>query len=91
MAVAFRQFLVRFRKAGIHCELRGASYTGPLLNLYRPAYPESWYNNGKGGFRINRNGNLTTATAYSGARTLQNRRRLDVRFFFAAHPGKESK
>ena len=49
----------------------GSSYTGPLLNLYRPAYPESWYNNGKGGFLINRNGNLTTATAYSGARTLK--------------------
>ena len=49
----------------------GASYTGPLLNVYRPAYPESWYNNGKGGFRINRSGNRTTVTAYSGERTLK--------------------
>ena len=36
--------------AGLYCELRGAAYTGPLLNLYRPAPPESWYNKGAGGF-----------------------------------------
>lgn len=87
----FDSFWCGSEKAGIHCELRGASYTGPLLNLYRPAYPESWYNNGKGGFRINRNGNLTTATAYSGARTLKTGEDLTFDFSFAAHPGKESK
>ena len=47
----FDSFWCGSEKAGIHCELRGASYTGPLLNLYRPAYPESWYNNGKGGYQ----------------------------------------
>ena len=67
----FDSFWCGSEKAGIHCELRGASYTGPLLNVYRPAYPESWYNNGKGGFRINRSGNRTTVTAYSGERTLK--------------------
>ena len=37
----FDSFWCGSEKAGIHCELRGASYPGPLLNLYRPAYPES--------------------------------------------------
>lgn len=67
----FDSFWCGSEKAGIHCELRGATYTGPLLNLYRPAYPESWYNNGKGGFRINRSGKRTTAIAYSGQRSLK--------------------
>ena len=67
----FDSFWCGSEKAGIHCELRGASYTGPLLNLYRPAYPVSWYNEGKGGFRINRSGNQTTATVYSGERFLK--------------------
>ena len=85
----FDSFWCGSEKAGIHCELRGASYTGPLLNLYRPAYPESWYNNGKGGFRINRNGNLTTATAYSGARTLKTGEDLTFDFSLLLTPVKK--
>ncbi|SEA29968.1 hypothetical protein SAMN05192529_1136 [Arachidicoccus rhizosphaerae] len=38
--------------AGIYCKLLGASYDGPMLNLYHPAPPPSWYNNNKGGFKI---------------------------------------
>lgn len=59
------------------------------MNLYRPAYPESWYNNGKGGFRINRNGNLTTATAYSGARTLKTGEDLTFDFSLLLTPVKK--
>ncbi|TSA33982.1 MAG: hypothetical protein D4R64_12940 [Porphyromonadaceae bacterium] len=55
---------------GIWCELRGSSYHGPLLNLYHPAPPESWNNQGKGGFRIVRDNNQVTAQVYSGERTL---------------------
>lgn len=57
--------------AGIHCELRGTSYSGPLLNVYRPAYPDSWYNSGKGGFRIDRKGDEVRVTVFSGERTLE--------------------
>lgn len=85
----FDSFWCGSDKAGIHCELRGASYTGPLLNLYRPAYPESWYNNGKGGFRINRSGNQTTATAYSGERTLKVNQNLTFDFALLITPVKK--
>jgi hypothetical protein len=36
--------------AGLHCEMRGTTYSGPLLNLYHPKPPASWYNENKGGF-----------------------------------------
>jgi hypothetical protein len=39
-------------KAGIWCELRGGEYHGPLLNLYKPDFPESWYNGNNGGFEF---------------------------------------
>ncbi|WP_075557137.1 glycoside hydrolase domain-containing protein [Parabacteroides timonensis] len=85
----FDSFWCGSEKAGIHCELRGATYTGPLLNLYRPAYPDSWYNNGKGGFRITRNGNQTIATAYSGERTLKAGENLAFDFALLITPVKE--
>jgi hypothetical protein len=55
---------------GIWCELRGSTYHGPLLNLYRPAPPESWNNDGRGGFRIRRDKEQVIAEVYSGERTL---------------------
>lgn len=67
----FDSFWIGNAQAGIHCELRGSSYTGPLLNLYRPAYPESWHNNGKGGFSIRKAGRQTKAIVYSGERDLK--------------------
>lgn len=85
----FDSFWCGSEKAGIHCELRGASYTGPLLNLYRPAYPASWYNDGKGGFRINRSAGQTVATAYSGERTLKAGEDLAFDFSLLITPVKE--
>jgi len=38
--------------AGVYCKFLGASYSGPMLNLYHPAPPPSWYNHNKGGFNI---------------------------------------
>ena len=66
----FDSFWIGNEHAGIHCEFRGSTYSGPLLSLYRPAYPDSWYNGGKGGFSVCREDNETKAVAYSGARTL---------------------
>lgn len=48
----FDSFWMGNTHGGIHCELRGSTYSGPLLNAYRPVYPNSWYNEGKGGFRL---------------------------------------
>lgn len=45
---------------GLHCELRGGSYHGPMLNLYHPAPPPSW---GKGGVTITETNGVVTARA----------------------------
>ena len=67
----FDSFWIGNVHAGIHCEFRGTTYSGPLLNLYRPAYPDSWYNGGKGGFTVRKETNATKAVAYSGERVLE--------------------
>lgn len=67
----FDSFWIGNAHAGIHCELRGSTYSGPLLKLYRPPYPESWSNNGKGGFRIRKEEHETKAIVYSGERLLE--------------------
>ncbi len=66
----FDSFWIGTGDAGIQCEFRGTSYSGPLLNVYHPAYPDSWYNTGRGGFRIGQNGEKVTVTAFSGERSL---------------------
>ena len=77
----FDSFWIGNAHAGIHCELRGSNYSGPLLNAYRPAYPKSWDNEGKGGFRIQQEKEQTLVTVYSGERHLQ--ASDTVRFDFA--------
>lgn len=67
----FDSFWIGNEHAGIHCEFRGSTYSGPLLNLYRPAYPESWFNGGKGGFAIRKEADGVKAVAYSGERILE--------------------
>lgn len=85
----FDSFWLGNAKAGIHCELRGASYTGPLLNAYHPAYPESWYNHGRGGFRLRQEGDVTHMTVYSGERTLKVRDSINFSFALIVTPVKE--
>jgi hypothetical protein len=63
-------FWIGVPEAGVHCEFVGGTYHGPMLNLYKPEPPKSWNNEGKGGFRIERNSSETTATVYSGKRSL---------------------
>lgn len=76
----FDAFWMGSAEAGLHVELGGASYTGPLLNLYRPAYPESWYNNGKGGFALKETESGSRMTVYSGARNLKKGEKIDFEF-----------
>lgn len=85
----FDSFWCGSDKAGIHCELRGTSYSGPLLNLYRPAYPGSWDNDGKGGFIIKQDDVQTVATVYSGARTLKKDEALTFDFALIITPVKK--
>ena len=62
---------------GLYCELRGATYCGPLLyyppirDFYRPSPPDSWNNSGKGGFKIRTDSNERNAIVYSGSRSLK--------------------
>ena len=64
-------------KTGLHCELRGASYNGPILGFYKPAPPNSWFNEGNGGFKIRTNGNQRNVIAYSGNRILKKGEKLE--------------
>ena len=66
----FDSFWIGNAHAGVHCELRGSTYSGPLLNSYRPAYPDSWNNKGKGGFKVRKGDESTLVTVYSGERKL---------------------
>lgn len=84
----FDSFWMGNTKAGIHCELRGSTYSGPLLSAYRPAYPTSWHNGGKGGFRLKKEGATTRMTIYSGARTLKANAPMDFEFAFIVTPVK---
>ncbi|MBI2301402.1 MAG: hypothetical protein HYU66_21055 [Armatimonadetes bacterium] len=61
--------------AGVQCELRGASYCGPMVNLYwnlgqlKP--PATWDNGGKGGVTVVDDGaDRVLARAFSGPREL---------------------
>lgn len=53
---------------GLYCQLLGSYYHGPLLNLYKPPFPTSWYNDNNGGFSIKKEDNKVLATVYSGER-----------------------
>ena len=74
---------------GIQCELRGASYNGPMLNLYKPDPPETWSNSGKGGFRIRRERNAVVASAYSGDRILKPGETITFEFALIVTPVKQ--
>jgi len=82
-------FWIGNTKGGLHCELRGASYTGPLLNLYKPAPPESWYNHGKGGYRVETLGNSVTAIAFSGKRSFKQGEHIEFEFSLIITPVKK--
>jgi hypothetical protein len=55
-------------QAGLHVEFRGSDYHGPLLNVYKPAPPKVWANDGKGTIRVSG----TSVIASTGSRTISN-------------------
>jgi hypothetical protein len=75
--------------SGLYCELRGATYAGPLLSLYRPAPPASWHNGGKGGFRIRTTGDQRSAIVFSGGRRLNKGDRIQFECAFIITPVKD--
>jgi hypothetical protein len=75
--------------AGLWCELRGTSYSGPLLNLYHPKYPDSWYNNNLGGFRIEHRQSEVRAIVYSGRRAFKKGEELTYEWAMLLTPVKK--
>jgi len=82
-------FWIGNAKAGIWCEFRGSDYSGPLLNLYRPKFPESWSNDGKGGFKIERSKGEVNAVAFSGSRDFEKGVELEFEWSFIITPVKD--
>ncbi|MGD9327424.1 MAG: DUF6067 family protein [Cyclobacteriaceae bacterium] len=76
-------------EGGIHCELRGSTYHGPLLNLYKPEYPASWYNDGKGRLTVKKQRGEVLATASSGKRPLTKDEEIEFEFSLLITPVKE--
>lgn len=74
--------------AGIYCKLLGASYDGPMLNLYRPAPPPSWYNDNKGGFKIRTGKSRVSTTVFTGQRLLKKDSTLTFEFSLLVTPVK---
>jgi len=74
---------------GIQCELRGGTYHGPLRNLYQPNPSPSWFNGMNGGFRIDTDDNVVTASAYSGARKMTKGQSVNYEFALLITPVKE--
>jgi hypothetical protein len=82
-------FWIGNTKGGLHCELRGSDYHGPLLNLFHPDYPDSWYNGDKGYLSIKRTVNEVLATVHSGSRTLNVGEEISFEFSLLITPVKE--
>lgn len=67
----YDSFWIGNEKAGLHVELRGGKYHGPLINDYKPAPPVSWSNHSRGGVSVSgAKGSAATVTAFTGADTL---------------------
>ncbi len=75
--------------AGLYCKLLGATYAGPLLNLYRPAPPQSWYNNNAGGFNISSTEKAVNTQTFTGERILRKDSVLKFEFSLLITPFKE--
>jgi hypothetical protein len=78
---------------GLHCELRGDDYNGPLINPYWHAnqlrLPDSWFNGGRGGCEMFKTGEeIVTIRAYGGARKMAAGERLDFEFALLPTPVK---
>ncbi len=74
---------------GLHCELRGSDYHGPMLRMYQPSYPESWYNEGNGNFRVKRTNDEVIVSIHTGDRKLAEGEDIIFEFSLIITPVKE--
>jgi len=77
--------------AGIQCELRGTSYSGPMVNLYwslgQLQPPATWNNDGRGGCTVaEADDDVVLARAYTGPRQLTAGEELTFEFALLITP-----
>ncbi|MBF9017283.1 MULTISPECIES: glycoside hydrolase domain-containing protein [unclassified Oceanispirochaeta] len=73
-------------KIGLHCTFLGSDYEGPMQNLYKPAPPSSWSNNGRGRVELKENGKELTLKATTGKGNLRKGETLSFRFSLLLTP-----
>jgi hypothetical protein len=79
-------------RAGLQLELRGAAYSGPMVNLYwsvgqlKP--PPAWDNGGKGGCTFTEEGDRVVVRATSGPRRLEKGDQIALEWAFLVTPVK---
>ncbi|MBT3191005.1 MAG: hypothetical protein HN341_00465 [Verrucomicrobia bacterium] len=81
-------FWIGNAQGGLHCELRGSTYHGPLLNRVKPPPPPTWSNAGQGGLRVERTENCVTVQAHTGAWTLKAGQPINFEFALTITPVK---
>lgn len=91
--VYYDSFWIGDAQAGLQCEMRGASYSGPLVNLYwslgQLAPPPSWHNGGQGGCTVTElKEDHVVARIFSGGRTLKAGETIRFEFAFLVTPVK---
>ena len=72
----------------MQCQLLGGAYHGPLLNLYHPAPPPTWGNQGRGGVTVRQEAAQVLATAFSGPRHLATGEKITFEFALIVTPVK---
>lgn len=75
-------------EGGLYCELKGDGYSGPLLNLYRPAPPKNWYNAGRGKVTFKRKENSFSVKIDGGLVYIKAGGKKRQRFAFIVTPVK---
>ena len=77
---------------GLQCELRGANYAGPMVNLYWPigqlTPPDTWFNGGNGFCEMRTEGETVTVKASSGSRHLEAGESIPFEWTFIVTPVK---
>jgi hypothetical protein len=76
-------------EGGIWCELRGAGYAGPLLNVFSQGPPPSWWNERKGGFDLRKSGDRVLVSVFSGGRDLAAGQSMTFEFSLLITPVKK--
>jgi hypothetical protein len=88
-------FWIGETNGGIQCQLRGSnyhvprSYGEPFLTLFQLDPPSTWFNDRNGGFRIDSDDSIVTASAFSGMRNMVKGQSVNYEFALLITPVKK--